>query len=451
MAGGDVILDPKTTFHVPEDQKVIVSFQWLGAAGKHHMTGTWKGPGGTSSTSGFDYVAQDREFGGYWSLPLNADVPDGAWTFEAQVDGVDAGSFPFAIVHGAGPAAAPGTAASRALVPLTRQEMFAHALAATATVEGLDSTGKSLRKGPATIIDGDTLVTAFSVINGAASVRVRVGTAPVVEIGDVLAWDRRLDWVMLRRSGLGAASAPEHAPASTGVGSACVTVGSAADGAFAVTTGDIVGVNEYPDVGTRLSVSLYNGRASPGAPVLDEFGRLIGVISAGLYPGTGVTAYRIADLGAPQPTLIVPLAALSPPAGTAPVLLADLATRGLFTAPVTLARDVMSGGFATGIQRNGPATQPVDQKAEFSARDSNITVFVNWNPSETLKGLAVVHVYDISGLSLGETKPLKINLRSGALAMSSWSFSVPTVEGVYRADVIVGTEIAWRGYFHVVK
>jgi hypothetical protein len=59
--GRFVILDPRTTFHVPADTKIIVSFQWVGTPGKHHLTGTWKGPGGVTSTSSFDYVAADRD------------------------------------------------------------------------------------------------------------------------------------------------------------------------------------------------------------------------------------------------------------------------------------------------------------------------------------------------------------------------------------------------------
>jgi len=35
--------------------------------------------------------------------------------------------------------------------------------------------------------------------------------------------------------------------------------------------------------------------------------------------------------------------------------------------------------------------------------------------------------------------------------MSSFEFALPGKEGDYRVDVFLGTDIAWRGYFHVRK
>jgi hypothetical protein len=418
--GRFVILDPRTTFHVPADTKIIVSFQWVGTPGKHHLTGIWKGPGGVTSTSSFDYVAPDREFGGYWSIPVTAEAPEGAWTFEADVEGTPAGTRSFEIVHG--DAEAPVTAAApRPLVPLTRQEMFALALAATVTVEGLDAAGKSITKGPS------------------------------AETASVLAWDRRRDFAILRVPGVAGVTPPGQAPALPAVGAPCVTVNAGSDGAYSVTAGDVVGVNDYPDVGTRLSVSLYNSAASPGAPVLDEFGRLVGVVSAGLYPGAGYSITRMAELGQVPPTMVVPLSALSAPAGAPGVTLTELAGKGVFTPAITRSRDVMSAGLAAGILKDGARTQPIDQKSEFSLNEKEMTTFVNSDPKGTIKSLAVVRIYNFDNQLLGETKPLKINLRTGSLSMSIWKFGVPPKEGVYRVDVLLDTDVVWRGYFRVVK
>jgi hypothetical protein len=448
--GRFVILDPRTTFHVPPDAKVIVSFQWLGLPGKHHMTGTWKGPGGMGSTSSFDYHAQDREFGGYWSLPLTADVPEGAWTFEAQVDGAPAGTYEFEIVHGGDGAAAPVPTPAPAPVPLTRQEMFARALAATATVQGLDAEGRSINRGPAAMVDARTFVTAFAIVNNASNLRVQMGTGPALDTSSVVAWDRRRDLAVIRVGGFSGVSAPPPAPLP-GVGGACATVGAQTDGAYSVTACEVVGVNDYPEPGKRLSVSLYNGGATPGAPVLDEFGRLVGVVSAGLFPGVDSAVVRMADLTATPSTLVVPLAALAVAPGAPGVPLAELASRGVFVPAVRRSRDVMSGGFAASILRDGARTQPIDQKTEFSITEKAVTTFVNWDPKGKIKSVATVRVYNFDNKQLAETKPQKINLRPGSLVMSAWQFGVPQVEGVYRVDVFLDADIAWRGHFRVAK
>ncbi len=58
-------------------------------------------------------------------------------------------------------------------------------------------------------------------------------------------------------------------------------------------------------MGERLSISLFNGNASPGAPVINEYGE-IGVISHGLYPGSDrIQTLAISQLFEPLQTLVV--------------------------------------------------------------------------------------------------------------------------------------------------
>jgi hypothetical protein len=235
------------------------------------------------------------------------------------------------------------------------------------------------------------------------------------------------------------------------VGASCATVGAQTDGGYSVTAGDVVGVNDYPEAGKRLSVSLYNGGATPGAPVLDEFGRLVGVVSAGLFPGADSAVVRMGDLTATSSTLVVPLAALAVAPAAPGVPLAELASRGLFMAAVRRSRDVMSAGFAASILRDGARTQPIDQKTEFSIAEKAVTTFVNWDPKGKIKSMATLRVYNFDNKQLAETKPLKVNLRPGSLAMSTWQFGVPSVEGLYRVDVFLDADVAWRGYFRVAK
>ena len=98
--------------------------------------------------------------------------------------------------------------------------------------------------------------------------------------------------------------------------------------------------------------------------------------------------------------------------------------------------------------RDGPRTQPVDEKTEFSVQDKAIVVFLNWYPKENLKGMAVMRLYGIDNRVLGESKPIKTTLRPGTVLIS-WQLTLPTSEGDYRVDVSLDDTIAWRGYFHL--
>jgi hypothetical protein len=308
-----------------------------------------------------------------------------------------------------------------------------------------------MTKGPGTLLDATTVATSFSLINGAARLRVSPAKGPGIELTEILAFDRRRDWALLRIIGLGD---PPSSPTKGAevVGNGCATLGITADGAYSVTSCEIVGVNQYPNVGERLSVSLFNGNASPGAPVINDYGEILGVISEGLNPGANrIQVLAMSQMLAPLQTLVIPVAALIPPDGSSPVTLAELATRGVFTPPVVHSRHILSGGFASKILRDGARTQPIDQRTEFSLQDKTITVFVTWEPKELLKGIIVLRILDQDNKVLGETKPQKATLKVGSLTFSSWEFNVPPAEGVYRTDVLLGPDVAWRGFFRVIR
>jgi hypothetical protein len=445
--GRYVILDPRTTFRVPGDTKVVVSFQWIGTPGKHHFQGIWRGPGDVSSSSGFDYVAATREFGAYWQLVLSADVPRGAWKLDALVDGQPAGTHNFEIVAGDGSATAVTPSKP---IPLTRQELYARALGATVTVDAIDETGHTIHSGAGGLIDAQTAVTSFNSINGAARLRVRPAQGAAVEVTDISACDARQNWTLLHVTGL---TGTQPAPPTTVqpiVGAICSSVSATGEGAYVVTPGEVVGVHDYPGFGTRLNISFNAGDAAPGALVLDEFGATVGMATAGLYPGVA----RIFTVGETMTQsnqmLVLPIANVQSQAASAPIALAELKAKGFFMAQVTLDRQVMSAGFATGVLRDGARTQPIDQRDHFARQEKKVAVFVNWDPKESLKGMLTLHIYDSDNRQLGETKPMKVNLRVGQISMSSWDFSVPSVNGMYRVDVLVDASVAWRGYFRVM-
>jgi hypothetical protein len=332
--------------------------------------GLWKAPDGVELNSSFEYLAATREFGAYWSLPLTGAAPAGSWTFEAQVDGQPAGAHTFEIT---GASSDGETSRAAGPVPLTRQEMFARALAASVTVEALDAEGKVLARGPGTLLDGGDLVRHHQ--PGGYPENIRRSRCPV-DTDRVVVFDPAFDWVILHVTGLNALP-PARAASIAAVGTPkCVTVGVGAGGALAVTAAEVVGVNDVAPLGRRYSISLFNGSATAGAPVLDEFGRLLGTVSGGLSYGSGRNLVPMQDLTAMAQTMVVPIEAVIAAREQAPLLLADLAAKGVFTAAVTLGQHVLSGGFAARVPRDGARTQPIDQKTEFGVHEKGVTTFV---------------------------------------------------------------------------
>ncbi len=438
--GKFVLFDPRTTFRLPEDTKVIVTFQWLGTTGKHHLQATWHGPGDTSSSSGFDYNAESREFGAYWQLNLPPSAPLGDWHIDAQVDGQPAGSHAFQVVGPDGAVPVPRAAAP---LPLTRAELYARALANTVTVQALDANGQLLSTAAGSVIGPDAVVTAFSAIDGASKVRVRAGQAEGVEVLDVVAFDRRQNWVVLKATGLPAVQALTLVSARPAIGAQCTSASPTGDGTFVATSGEIVGTHEYPRGGARINVAFNAGDAGTGAPVLDEFGALIGVAGVAADLGPSRRLYRLGDMmGQASQVLVLPIDLIH--AGGGATTLAELKARGLFMQPVTLPNQILSGGFAASVLRDGARTQPIDERDHFSRREKSITTFLTWDPKRVLKGLVTLRIVDADNKVLGETKPLKLAIRPGSLTFSSWEFGVPTVAGTYHAEIFLDADLLWR-------
>lgn len=436
---------PRTRFRVPEDTKVVVHFEWVGAPGAYTLSGTWRGPNNTSTTSEFAYTARDKRFAAYWELPLSPQMPLGDWTLEARIDGVLAGSHQFQVL---GMDAEPAPTVAPRRLPLERREAYARALAVTARVEAIAADGTRLDEGAAALLDGDLVLTSFSRVNNAVRVRVTAGSGPAVETGETVAFNRRQDWVLFRVPGIRATAAAGRAAASPQPGDVCYSVNVSPDGAVTAAAAEIAGATRHPVAGERLLLSFFAGLGSPGAPVLDEFGDIVGVVATGMLPGIPDHQLAVFRPGAVH-TPVVPIGLVpGPDSPLAPTPLSSLAERGLYTPPVTASRHVMSAGFATGMLGSGPSIRPIDQRTRFSAQDATVTVFVNWLAVESFKSSTILRLYDIDNRPRGEAKAVKLTPKKGDIVVSSWQLPRPPA-GTYRADVLLGTEIAWRGYFVV--
>lgn len=442
--GRFVILDPRNSFRLPEDSNIVVYFEWLGPPGKHLMVGTWRGPAHTTTTSSFEYVAKDRSFSAYWELTLPPTAPRGPWVLAATVDGMPAGVHSFEVV---GPeAAAPIAAPTR--VPLTRQEIFAKTLDTAVVVEALDAAGSRLSLGPGVVIDASTIATSFDVLNNAARLRIRTRSGTLVESSDVVAWHRRQDWAIVPVPPMPVAAAT-RATGQVQPGDLCYSASTSNEALLSVASCEIVGAGDTAGVGPRLTANFFSAGGGPGAPLLNEYGELIGMMAEGPLERAG--ALRFVRLGQPGQMPgpgAVPVASLPSPPWAAPTPIAALAAKGLFTPPVTHGRHVVSGGFATAVKARGASTQPIDQRVEFEGTDKTLTAFVTWSPAERIRGVTTLRIYDIDNRLLGETKPTKLSMRPGDLSMSAWSLDVPP-PGTYRVDIMLSADIAWRGYFRV--
>src|SRR5277367_4323388 len=200
--GRYIIRDPRTIFHIPQDHRVIVYFEWEGPLGPHRFEGVWKSPDGKiTSVSDFDYEAKQARFGGYWDMLIAENTPTGLWMVQALVDGELTGTHTFQVVAGtnaAGGADAAAGSAEPMRSPLAPAALYGKANASTVTIENRNEQGQLLNTGEGFFIGPGLVLTAFQVIDSASSLRVVGASGRAIDTKTVAVWNRRQDWAILQ-------------------------------------------------------------------------------------------------------------------------------------------------------------------------------------------------------------------------------------------------------------
>lgn len=325
--------DPRNVFRLGDDHKVVVEFEWDGPSGPHKFQAMWKDPSGkVVVVTDFDFAPKGSPFSGLFTMLMDETAATGIWTVDATIDGQTAGSYSFEIVAtgSAVPAAQP-----QPRIPLTPGEIYRQSGAAAVFVDKLDSSGHTIGHGSGFFLAPGALVTAFENIDGAANLRITLPNGEAASTDKVIAWDRWQDWVVLA---VNAGDFPTLKPAAKNppsVGDRCFSLGPSSGGRTIV-SGGIVGTSTQPRAGQRLSLSFVPDSSSVGAPIVNEFGDVIGVAVADAIPGLAST-----DFGSDVQRLVAPRVSLTglavpidlvkiSPGGQTAVTLADLSAKGVF-------------------------------------------------------------------------------------------------------------------------
>lgn len=444
LRSGNYVLDEeRSRFDPAVDRQVIVLFQWEGVAGTHRMSVTWKSPDGAASTTPpVEYTANDRRFGGYWPLTLSAATAPGTWTVQATVDGQPAGQVTFEVGASGG-----GAAPKPTRRVMTQSQLFARLNETFVTLERSTAKGRRLEPTSAVALGHGRIATAVAAIDGSDAVIAVLPSGKRQPMTSILAIDRAHDWVVLAGGPEGELEVPAAADNVVQVGDRCFSMEASSGGGRVLVDGGITGRAGSPSSGNRLVASFGAGTGIPGSPVFSEFGELVGVVGGTLVAGASEPSdlvYFRADLrGVP----IVPVSSIAVPAGAAPIAFADAWTRGDVLHALEGREHILTAGFAKGILKD--QVRPADQRQEFSPKDKEFVVFVEWGAQARLKGLQTLRLYDDHNVSLGETKPAKLDVRPGSTSLTSWKLPVPPHAGVYRAEVLIDGTPIWRGFVKV--
>lgn len=451
----ETIVDPRTVFHVPEDNQIVVVFQLEGPTGAHHLEGRWRNPEGKIVSVGdVDMQTYTPKFFCYFSLSLPDSVTSGLWAVELQIDGYPSGAHTFQIISAPKPAPPP------TVTPPTAADVYQQAVAASVFIDNQDSNGELVRQGSGFFIGKNLLLTAFQIIDGANSLQIGFPDGTHATVNQVLAWNRRQDWAILK------VDAPKVQPlerakaGSWKVGDVCYLLGAPNESSRTIQNVGITGIQETADTGERLSTSWTGEPLAIGSPLLDDYGRVVGVLGGNLLPGveslrrSGVTEFILAGV-APENSgtpLVVPISAIPEQSNSSqPVTLSALAAQGLFIKPLSRDSQVMSGVLCRNYQELGHvAYSPVGQTFQFSRANDSLAVVITWTPDRKTKATMQFQVYDLDNHPVGETRLEKISLEPRVTASSAVKIALSSLRpGMYRIDLLLGDAPQWREFFRV--
>lgn len=454
QGGRYAVEDPRTVFHAAADKQIVVYFTWEGPTGQHRFEGLWRDPlGKIAMTSDFEYRPDQTRFGGYFRMLLGDAPATGNWTLEARIDGESAGSHTFQITNAPSPENVTTTVARRFLSP---SELYNRAAASSVLIENINQKGIRRNVGSGFFIGPGRLLTAFQVIDGAAKVRIVGPQGRLIETAEVLSWNRRQDWIILKVDLDNVATLERAAVDSWAIGDRCYFLDVPAEGSRVVVETSLIGKQSLSAAGDRLNIADTMNRRAVGSPVLNEYGEVIGLIGGNLVPGAAFLedagfGARSNSLGITRGTLAVPVNLVD--GSTGPSTTIDgLASSGQFMPALVSTQSVLNGTLARSINRKTDPPQIIDERVEFSRSAAQGVLFLTWLPREKRKGRPSLRLYDLDNrLITEEQNKKKITVSPNKLSYSAWDLNFTALPaGIYRVDVLLDTDIVWRTFFRMV-
>jgi hypothetical protein len=345
---------------------------------------------------------------------------------------------------------------------LDQAEQYQRAVDASVVIEKIGADGTAFGKGTAFWVGDGRLLTAFNVIDGATSLRIRSRDGSQLSTDQVIAWNRWQDWALLKTEG-NSKTVLKPGPDPLKVGDRCVFLDLLPAGPKLV-DGSVTGRNAFAKAGERLLLASGVTAPSFGGPLLDEYGNYVGIVGGNIVPGadpmkivgllseTGTgraTNWEITGMAVPS-TLLPNLSTAAPP-----TRLADLASRGEFLAPVSENKSLQFATLASSIAkdaRRGSSPSPSDERRIFSHRDNSAAVYATWQPRTKEKLHSVLRCFDSDNNLVSESKPRELSLVPGNWITTTWEVPVGRfAAGIYRVDLVLNDKTAWREFFRITE
>jgi S1-C subfamily serine protease len=448
IVGSQFVFDEtRSRFVYPQDRTVTVYFEWEFLPGDHVLTATWKQPDGRVASVSPDVKIQttSNELNCYWIFNVTPNIPNGAWTVEIRIDGQPAGSHAFEL---AGVDIEGGR--------FTLDRVFTSYGPSIVRIHKIDDAGRHVDVSSGFVIAPNSIATAFQAIDAAQTLEIEFSDGRRVPATEILAFSRLGDWAVLKADAHGITPIPrlETPPVPVGSTLAAFSVDS---GTRVMAPVNVGGVSAPAGQAARIRFAPDVSAEAVGGPLIDEQGRVVGIVGGSVTPGARVDqrTWKLQPLlwrelpVTTSATSITDLPATVPTAGRS---LDDLRREGVMTLPISVMTEFVSGGTVAQLPKGGD--RGARQTAEFSASDDALVgVYVNVvkKVRQISRGELSATVFDPSNRVRLTIPAKRITLRDQEQRVS---FTLPPKGlpiGDYRIDVNWDGKPAWRTYIRIVR
>jgi len=452
FVGTKFVLDEvRNRFVYPQDNSLTVYFEFQAPKGNYVLSAYWKDPQGRTAGISPDVKMQTTtdDLNCYWIFMLDSGRASGVWTVEVRINGEPAGSHSFELIV---PVAQTQPAVNTPTPPKL-DEMYRTAIQSMVWVHKLDKAGQRFDSTSGFVVAPDSVLTAFQSIDAAAGIELEFADGTKSTTDEILACNRLQDWALVKA---GTRNIPplqigKSDAVVVGEQSLVLSVGSGATRTIGAV--DISGRGPVPRFGERIQINPQLPAMAIGGPLLDHFGKAVGVIGGSLAPGLWLD-HRMAamDLAITSPMTgpisVTPIDGIPLQPNYPAATLQSMLESGVLTAPLSKTPVFNFGVVTDKIEPNFAYVS----KSQFSKKDSEIFVYTSWQAKGKIsKGVVSINIYDANNKLRTKVEPQTLKLLPNSLTRFQYSFSPSNIEaGLYRIDLLWDGLPIWRASVSVI-
>jgi len=344
----------------------------------------------------------------------------------------------------------------------TLDELYRSAIKSLVWVHKLDKTGARMDTTSGFVVAPECVLTAFQSIDMATALEIEFADGTGSRTDEILAVSRLRDWALVKAGTRGVSPLQIGKSDSVVIGEQAIVFSVGSGALRTISAVDIAGRGVVRGFGERIQINPQLPSMAVGGPLLDNSGKVVGIIGGGVAPGMfadpGTQSAELALLSL-KTSLIsaTPIEEITLQPKNPGTTLQSLLESGVLTPPLSKMPVFYFGAVTDKVE----ADLSYVSRNQFSRKDSSIIIYTMWRAREKAdkgrarekadKGSVSLNIYDANNRLRSKGQPRILELQPGQLIWFQYSFNMNNIEaGLYRMDLLWNGDPIWRASISLV-